>query len=97
MPRGSEPGERRGGRRKKGTPNKTAGKSNRDNAGRYLIGHTEPGPGRDSIYDPAMNEVVRKLALLGATDVEMADILGISERTFTVSNRVRKTRVRLSH
>lgn len=80
MPRGSEPGERRGGRNK-GTPNKTAGKSKRDKAGRFLIGHTEPGPGRDSIYDPAMNEVVRKLALLGATDAEMADILGITERT----------------
>jgi len=56
-------------------------KPSRNKKGRFLIGHAEPGPGRDSIYNPAMNEVVRKLALLGATDAEMADILGINERT----------------
>lgn len=56
-------------------------KSTRNKKGRFLVGHSEPGPGRDSVYDPAMNEVVRKLALLGATNEEMADLLGISERT----------------
>lgn len=41
-----------------------------------------PGPGRDSLYDPAMNDVARKLALLGLTNAEMAEFFGIDERTF---------------
>lgn len=41
-----------------------------------------PGPGRNSLYDPEMNDMVRKLALLGLTDKEMADFFGITERTF---------------
>ena len=41
-----------------------------------------PGPGRDSLYDPAMNDQARKLALLGLTNEEMAEFFGISERTF---------------
>jgi len=41
-----------------------------------------PGPGRDSQYDPSMNDQARKLALLGLTNEEMAEFFGISERTF---------------
>lgn len=41
-----------------------------------------PGPGRDSLYDPSMNDAVRKLALLGLTDEEMAAFFGIHVRTF---------------
>lgn len=54
---------------------------NRDSEGRFLVGHTQPGPGRDSAYDPSMNEMARKLALLGLTDEEMADFFGVTERT----------------
>ena len=39
-------------------------------------------PYRPSVYSADLNETVRKLALLGATDKEMADILGIAESTF---------------
>lgn len=41
-----------------------------------------PGPGRDSAYDPSMNDQARKLALLGLTNAEMAEFFGVSERTF---------------
>jgi hypothetical protein len=41
-----------------------------------------PGPGRDSLYDPSMNDQARKLALLGLTNEEMAEFFGVSERTF---------------
>lgn len=40
-----------------------------------------PGPGRPSGYDPAMNEVARKLCLLGLTDEELAQFFDISVRT----------------
>ncbi len=40
-----------------------------------------PGPGRDSLYDPSMNDMARKLALLGLTDREMAEFFGVTERT----------------
>lgn len=53
----------------------------RDEAGRFLEG-SEPGPGRDSLYDPAMNEQAHKLALLGLTDEEMASFFGVSVQTF---------------
>lgn len=54
---------------------------NRDEAGRFIVGHTQAGPGRDSLYDPAMNDVARKLALLGLTDEEMASFFGVSAKT----------------
>lgn len=38
--------------------------------------------GRPTKYDPAICETVKKLCLLGATDKEMADILGVCEQTF---------------
>lgn len=41
-----------------------------------------PGPGRDSLYDPSMNDMARKLALLGLTDEEMAKFFGVSKKTF---------------
>lgn len=41
-----------------------------------------PGPGRDSLYDPAMNDTARKLALLGLTNEEMAEFFGIGITTF---------------
>lgn len=41
-----------------------------------------PGPGRDSLYDPSMNDQARKLALLGLTNDEMAAFFGIDVRTF---------------
>jgi hypothetical protein len=59
-----------------------SGRETRDEQGRFLVGHTEPGPGRGSEYTPEMNDMVRKMALLGATDAEMADIIGVSVVTF---------------
>lgn len=41
-----------------------------------------PGPGRDSLYDLSMNDMARKLALLGLTDVEMATFFGVTRQTF---------------
>lgn len=55
--------------------------SNRDDDGHYLPAHSEPGPGRDSLYDPSMNEQVRKLALLGCTDKQIADFFAVDEST----------------
>lgn len=55
---------------------------NRDEDGKFVQGHSEPGPGRDSLYDPAMNEQATKLALLGLTDEEMAEFFGVSPQTF---------------
>lgn len=40
-----------------------------------------PGPGRDSLYDVSMNDMARKLALLGLTDREMAEFFGVSQQT----------------
>lgn len=40
-----------------------------------------PGPGRNSTYRPEFNDQVRKLCLLRATDVEIADFFGISPTT----------------
>ncbi|MRX31907.1 hypothetical protein [Aminobacter sp. MDW-2] len=56
--------------------------SDRDESGRFLPEHSIPGPGRDSLYDPEMNDQVRKLALLGLTDEEMAEFFGVSRQTF---------------
>lgn len=55
---------------------------NRDEKGRYLVGHGEPGPGRKSKYDPAMNDQAYKLALLGMKDEEVAAFFDISHDTF---------------
>lgn len=41
-----------------------------------------PGPGRDSEYDPSMNDQARKLALLGMTNEEMAEFFGVHVSTF---------------
>lgn len=41
-----------------------------------------PGPGRDSDYDPSMNDAARKLALLGLTNEEMAEFFGVHVSTF---------------
>lgn len=40
-----------------------------------------PGPGRDSKYRPEFADQARKLCLLGATDVEIADFFGVDVRT----------------
>lgn len=53
----------------------------RDDKGRFLVGHNAPGPGRESLYDPAMNDQARKLALLGLTDGEIAEFFGVTEQT----------------
>lgn len=55
--------------------------SDRDEAGRFLTGHSQAGPGRESLYDPSMNDQARKLALLGLTDEEIAQYFGVDERT----------------
>lgn len=55
--------------------------ADRDTQGRYLPAHGLPGPGRTPIYDPAMNAMARKLALLGQTDEEMADFFGVDPAT----------------
>lgn len=41
-----------------------------------------PGPGRDSEYDPSMNDQVRKLSLLGLTNEELAEFFGVHVSTF---------------
>lgn len=41
-----------------------------------------PGPGRDSLYTPEMNDAARKLALLGLTDEEMATFFGVHVSTY---------------
>lgn len=56
--------------------------SDRDESGRFLPEHSIPGPGRDSLYDPEMNDQARKLALLGLTDEEMAEFFGVTRQTF---------------
>lgn len=53
----------------------------RDSRGRFLVG-TDPGPGRSSGYDPAMDDQAYKLALLGLTNDEMAKFFGINVETF---------------
>ncbi len=55
--------------------------ADRDESGRFLVGHSQGGPGRSSMYDPSMNDQARKLALLGLTDKEMAEFFGVSEST----------------
>ena len=40
-------------------------------------------PGRPGLYRPEHNDLIYKLCLLGATDEEMADILGIARSTFS--------------
>ncbi len=54
----------------------------RDEKGHYLVGHSQAGPGRSSLYDASMNDVARKLALLGLTDVEMSEFFGVTPQTF---------------
>jgi uncharacterized protein YjcR len=39
------------------------------------------GGGRETTYSPEYAEKAFKIALLGATDKELADILGVSETT----------------
>ena len=39
------------------------------------------GGGRDTSYKPEYAEMARKIALLGCTDAELADILGVCETT----------------
>lgn len=56
-------------------------KPNRDEKGHFLPAHNIPGPGRESLYDPSMNDQARKLALLGLTDQEIADFFGVTETT----------------
>lgn len=41
-----------------------------------------PGPGRDSEYDPSMNDQARKLALLGLNNEELAEFFGVHVSTF---------------
>ncbi len=53
----------------------------RDDKGHYLPAHAEPGPGRDTLYDPSMNDQTRKLALLGCTDKQIADFFEVDEST----------------
>lgn len=55
--------------------------TDRDEGGRFLTGHAQPGPGRDSLYDPSMNEQARKLALLGLTDDQVAAFFEVSPST----------------
>jgi len=56
--------------------------SDRDDKGHFLPAHTMPGPGRDTKYNPEMNQQVRKLALLGCTEQEIADVFDIGITTF---------------
>lgn len=46
---------------------------------KYAAGN--PGGGRPSLYKPEYAEQARKIMLLGATDAELADVLGVSEGT----------------
>jgi transposase-like protein len=56
------------------------GASGRDpESGRLLPGHSLGGA--PSPYDPSQLELVRKVAQLGATEKEIADIIGVTDRT----------------
>lgn len=44
----------------------------RDEKGRWLVGHAQPGPGRDRLFEPWMVDQAHKFALLGMTDEEIA-------------------------
>ena len=55
--------------------------TDRDDKGHWLEGHSQGGPGRPSAYDPSMNDVARKLALLGITDEELATFFGVTPQT----------------
>lgn len=56
--------------------------TDRDEQGKFLPEHSQGGPGRESLYDPTMNEQATKLALLGLTDEEMATYFGVTPQTF---------------
>lgn len=57
---------------------------NRDDKGRWLPAHAEPGPGRNSKYQEWMPEQAHRLALLGLTDRELAAAFGITLETYYV-------------
>ena len=58
-----------------------AAMADRDENGRYLPAHTQPGPGRDTLYHDDMPEQARKLALLGMTDQQIAEFFEVSHTT----------------
>ncbi|WP_273280929.1 hypothetical protein [Pseudooceanicola atlanticus] len=53
----------------------------RDEKGRFLVGHGQPGPGRPPIYDEALNTRAYQLALAGKTDEQIAEIFSIHVST----------------
>lgn len=53
----------------------------RDEKGRFLVG-CKPGPGRQSGYDPSMDDQAYRLALIGLTDAQIAEFFGIHVDTF---------------
>lgn len=55
--------------------------ADRDENGRWLVGHGQPGPGRDSTYEDWMPEQAHRLALLGLTDEEIARAFGVHPDT----------------
>lgn len=56
--------------------------ADRDEKGRWLAGHGQPGPGAGSTYEDWMPDQAHRLALLGLTDEEIAAAFGISHDTF---------------
>lgn len=55
--------------------------TDRNEKGHFLPGHSLAGPGRSTLYDPSMNDIARKLALLGLTDPEIASFFGVTVQT----------------
>lgn len=54
----------------------------RDERGRWLVGHAQPGPGRPPLLTDAHIRRAYQLALAGKTDTDIADLFKISRETF---------------
>ncbi|KHQ51116.1 hypothetical protein [Mameliella alba] len=50
----------------------------RDEKGRWLVGHGQPGPGRRPVYNEGLNKIAYQLALAGKTNEEIAEVFGVS-------------------
>lgn len=55
--------------------------TDRDEAGRFLPEHSQPGPGRDSLYDPAYCEKVIECMGLGLSLTAFAGEIGVARST----------------
>ncbi|MGB3426137.1 MAG: hypothetical protein WBF84_12710 [Castellaniella sp.] len=63
------------------TVKKAPGKGGAPKGNKNATGNA--GGGRRTVYKPEYVRIAERMALLGATDAQMADAFGVSERTFT--------------